>query len=685
VSDAYRQNSDDKRSAKVTPVRILRRIAEMMPLRFVFSLPFILQFIIAMFLIVFLLFRGGQDAVNALLTDMRQDVLERVHEKLRYHMQEPLRFNRLNVDAWNGDLFSLADPALRERYFVSHIDVFPEAAMSFVGLPDGSFYGARRKASGEIQVVRNDRSTGGDSWYYKVSKQGEGIEREEVFPRFDPRTRPWYEAAQRAGKPVFSGVYRHFVFLEPTITAAYPVFDARGQLVAVFGVDYLLSWLGNTLRGMPVGPSGQVFITDPDGYIVAASALKDPFEQRDGRMERIRATDCNNPVLKAAAELAAKSKADSYEVDVDGHSYLVDVRFFRESGIEWKIYVVLAQEDFIGGIRTAVQKTMVVMLLIVGIVFFLAIWTSSWVTQPILRLNAAARELAEGRLRPVPDTERHDELGQLSRSFNRMARQLTDLVTHLEVRVAERTRDLAEKTHQEQCLRETLHRELIKAGRAQRAMLPENIDDQRLRLQILYEPFMMVSGDFCGYHWMNDDTVLFGYIIDATGHDTATALQTAAINVMIQEAAHALLPLSERLATLNRRVTDYFGDDVMVAVFCFELDLARSELRYAAAGVTEFFADAAAMQGRIRTPGLFLGVSDHLNVEVHVVPVCAGDRFCFYSDGIADYLNGEQELPLGDSFARLVDAVHDAAAGGVQRDDVTALCIEVVDLHKLSK
>lgn len=678
MNDETGRNSEAKCETISILPSFFQRVAARFSLPQLFSVSFMAQFLLAAGLIIILLFRGGQEAVDLLLTEMRHEVLERVHEQLSRHMKEPVRLNYLNADALDAQLFSLDDPITRERYFVSHIRAFPDAAMVFIGLPDGSFYGARRKTTGEIQIVRNNKDTGGDSWYFAASQQGEAGERQEVFRRFDPRTRPWYQGAQRSGSPTFTGVYRHFVFLEPTITAAHPIYDAQGRLIGIFGVDYLLSWLGDMLRQIPVGVSGQVFITDADGFLVASTALKAPFEDKSGQFARIRAVDADNPVVKSAARsLADNPGAYSREFSLDERAYLVDVGNFRENGIDWRIHVVLARDDFFGDIQKAAGRTALVTILAIIMAFFVAAWTARWITRPILRLNAAANELAAGRLQSVPDTERHDELGQLSRAFNKMACQLTDLVESLELRVAERTKALAEKTAEEQQIRKTLHAELAKAGREQRAMLPADINDLPVHLQIIYEPCMMVSGDFCGYRWMRGESLLFGYVIDVNGHGVATALQTAAINVMIQETLQSNLSLSERMLEINHRVARYFKDDLIVAACFFELDFQARELRYVAAGITEFFANAGSHTGRIKTPGLFLGISDQAEFEIRTMPIEEGDCFCFYSDGIADRIAEGHEVPLHIAFDELVQAVKDIAAIGVQRDDVTAMCIRI--------
>jgi len=656
----------------------MKRLTAHFPLQRLFQVSFMLQFLFAAGLIAFLLVRGGQQAVDEVLTEMRQEVLERVYDHLSFHLNEPVQLNRLHAAAWNTGALNLTDTVSREQYFYNHLRVYPNAAMTFIGLPDGSFYGSRRTRAGDFQVVRNNAATGGDSWYYAVSMQGLAGERQEIFRKFDPRTRPWYQNASQHGAPTFTSVYRHFVFPEPTISAAHPVFDETGKLAGVFGVDYLLSSLGDMLRKIPVGASGQVFITDSADYLVAASAVGELFVTKGGRIERIRASEADNPVLRqAAGGVPQEASIVSREIVHDQRSYMVDSRAFREHGLDWRIHVVLASDDYLGGLKKAVTRTGVVTIFAILMVFLVAMLTAAWIVRPILRLNAAAGELAEGRLCEVPDTQRSDELGQLARSFNTMAVQITGFVGRLESKVAERTCELAAKTDEEQRARLTLHRELEKAGQEQRMMLPADIELPQLSVQVVYQPHSLVSGDFCSYRWRQEGSVLFGYLIDVTGHGAATALRTAAMNVLMHESLLSREPLLTRMFELNSRVAAYFQDDVLIAACCFEIDLAQQELRYVAAGITEFFADAAAVQGRVMTPGSLLGLSTDPDFLLYQVPIKTGDLFCIYSDGIGDRLNEGRQLPQGGSLPALLSAVTELAAIGVCRDDVTALCIRI--------
>jgi len=67
-------------------------------------------------------------------------------------------------------------------------------------------------------------------------------------------------------------------------------------------------------------------------------------------------------------------------------------------------------------------------------------------TAPIVRLTEAAARVTEGDLQTRVLVRGNDEIGVLSRSFNLMTDQLLDAITHLERRVADRTRSLSIST-----------------------------------------------------------------------------------------------------------------------------------------------------------------------------------------------------------------------------------------------
>ncbi len=77
------------------------------------------------------------------------------------------------------------------------------------------------------------------------------------------------------------------------------------------------------------------------------------------------------------------------------------------------------------------------------VLVILMIFFARGVVTGILNLLSTTRRFEQGNLRARAPVSGHDELSQLARSFNTMAAQLSELIGSLEVRVAERTRDLS--------------------------------------------------------------------------------------------------------------------------------------------------------------------------------------------------------------------------------------------------
>ncbi len=100
---------------------------------------------------------------------------------------------------------------------------------------------------------------------------------------------------------------------------------------------------------------------------------------------------------------------------------------------------VLRQENRVA--RFALVTFLAVLLLTVVLVRWLS---RSLVVLPILQLNNAAKQLETGNWNATLPSERTDELGELSASFNSMSKQLQASFATLEQKVEERTLELAE-------------------------------------------------------------------------------------------------------------------------------------------------------------------------------------------------------------------------------------------------
>ena len=120
-------------------------------------------------------------------------------------------------------------------------------------------------------------------------------------------------------------------------------------------------------------------------------------------------------------------------------------------GLDWLVVVVVPESDFMAQINANTRSTILLCLGALGVAIALGIYTSRWISQPILRLGQASEAIASGELDQQVEASPVNELGVLSNSFNRMAQQLRESFAalektnlELENRVESRTNELKE-------------------------------------------------------------------------------------------------------------------------------------------------------------------------------------------------------------------------------------------------
>ncbi|NJL00055.1 MAG: hypothetical protein HC838_04470 [Spirulinaceae cyanobacterium RM2_2_10] len=169
---------------------------------------------------------------------------------------------------------------------------------------DGAFLGVGRSRGGigdTLQIQAKNSSTNSYLFYYEVDGAGgQSFLRSRGTKPYDPRQRPWYEAAKASGESVWSDVYLDFDTLLPVITANTPVYDNdTGNLLGVCATDIILSEeLNQFLRGLEIGQSGIAFIIEPSGLLIASSTPEPITSGSDEETQLLAASDSENSVIR---------------------------------------------------------------------------------------------------------------------------------------------------------------------------------------------------------------------------------------------------------------------------------------------------------------------------------------------------------------------------------------------------
>jgi PAS domain S-box-containing protein len=420
--------------------QVVSKVSQKVSLRTVLIVSFVLQIVVTVGLVGYLSLRNGQQAVNELVSQLRTEISNRIEENVRTYLAIPHQVNQTNAAALRLGQLNLQDAVELERHFSEQIQIFKSISFTGIGLENKVHLGVERRDDGSLMVRVSNQGTGYNFRTYgmNLGVKGEIAEAKnrqilDVYPNFDPRIRPWYKAAVAAGKPTWSPIYSHTKGLAAYLGASMPFYDSQGQLEGVLLTNINLSQISRFLQRLKIGKTGQSFILDQAGLLVATSTGEQAFRTApNARIERVKATESEDELTNAIAQyLAAHNqqqylkKPKSLKFTNRGQEYFLElVPLKDDKGLDWRIVVVITAADFMAQINQNTRLSIVLCLVALILAIGFGILTARWVTKPICRLNTAAKYIAKGDWNKRVKIDRPDEVGELAKSFNQMAQQL---------------------------------------------------------------------------------------------------------------------------------------------------------------------------------------------------------------------------------------------------------------------
>lgn len=420
------------------------------PLRAVLVVPFVLQIFTAVSLTGWLSLRNGQKAVNDVATQLRQELTARIEGELKQYINKPYDVNRVNSVAFAQAHIDMVN-GRNAKQFSTQVEISPFIFASYCGDAQGYYLGAARRES-TIAITASNAATDYHFSFYEMDNRGDRQKFIEKFKPYDPRQRPWYLSAVKAGRPTWSNVFLDIASEKPAITASEPVYDSQGKLLGVCATQVMLSdSLRKFLASLSIGKTGQAFVIERSGLMISSST-KEPLTIGKGKnLQLIAATASNDPLVRETAEYLQQKfgsfdqiqKSEQLDFTLNSQRQFVQVLPLKDGrGIDWIIVVVVPESDFMEQINANTNTTILLSLLSLIIATGLGIITSQWIAAPIRRLSQASQAIASGNFeQKVPETI-VEELGTLSVSFNLMSQELKNSYHTLEQKVQERTQEL---------------------------------------------------------------------------------------------------------------------------------------------------------------------------------------------------------------------------------------------------
>jgi PAS domain S-box-containing protein len=412
----------------------------------VLVIPFVIQIVAAVGLVSWLSLRSGRSAVNGVASDLSSEISQRIHDQLRNYLEVPHVINQINASAsQQGDL-DLLDTRRLELRFWRQIQLYDSLSSIGFGSQDGRYIAADKRDSRFRLGHRDADSVEGRLRMYETDAQGNPLRLAYVGgPNYDPRRRPWYQLGQEFPAGQWTPIFTYSAQPIFVISAVRALEDANGRFQGVMLADLMLSDINQFLQGLEVGQTGETFILERTGDLIATSTEEPPYRIVEGEAQRLPAREAETPLVKTSAQhlLSTFGSFDqirsrqqtTFELD-DQRTLLQVLPYVDPRGLDWLIVVAIPEADFTGPIAESQRSTLVLGLVIMLIAIAVGLVTARWLVRPIAGLAAAATAIADGEWDDSVPIERDDELGLLAQAFNRMASQLRRSLATISAREA---------------------------------------------------------------------------------------------------------------------------------------------------------------------------------------------------------------------------------------------------------
>lgn len=444
-------------------------------------------------------------------------------------------------------------------------------------------------------------------------------------------------------------------------------------------------------------------LAHPDPALIEYAALTKTTPQRT--LHRLVSREADRVALETSfAELrAARGGGRTLELQFDGQPRILGAAYVPD--LDW--YVLSAVD---AGAARVIDEAALWPIALAALLLFLvfaagvSMGVDRLILQPLLGLTESARRLAAGDYGLRLASRRNDELGELTRVFDGMARQIDAHTRELEGRVVERTRDLATARDRIAEAHGQIQDSIRYAGLIQDGMLPQAALARALpeRHFLLWQPRDTVGGDL--YVFREDaDGFLVG-LVDCAGHGVPGAFMTmiahAAFDLAVQE-----LGLADPAALLGRMdaaIRTLLPDTAAGRHLATNMDAALCRVEHASGQVSfagahlDLYRCVGGSCTRIRGNRRSLGERRRGDYENHVMSAEAGTAYYLTTDGLLDQAGGAYGYGFGvrrfvETLAAMADqpmrarqeillgALREHQGSRSQRDDIAVLGFTIPD------
>jgi diguanylate cyclase (GGDEF)-like protein len=445
-------------------------------LKLLLVVPFVLQIVGAVSLVGYLSYQSGQKVVENISGSLMNEVGNRIHENLRNYFRKPTEVIQNNANAIKLDIIPWQDFSSLEQYFRQQLQTFDGIGSLGIINEQKELLILQKNDDDSQTISIRDQSTNFFFNSYIADNQGNRLKLIRSSNKFDthkyPPKSPWYERVKKANRLVWIiNIERIKTDKSPFVALNFiPFYDRNNVFQGIVGSSVSLAQLGDFLKSLKIGKTGQAFIIDREGLLIDSSTNETPWTPKSSvtntkqnldnkltKVKRLNILNSNNLLFQKAAIYLKNYFTDFYQVKnsqnisvvIDNKKYFIQVSPFQDQvDLDWLTVVIIPESDFMAEIHANTQWTIILCSFTLVIAIGIGVLTARRITKPIQKLSQASQTLAQqewqkSALKPeFLGFQDITELATLSDSFNQMATELQTSFETLEHRVEERTAEL---------------------------------------------------------------------------------------------------------------------------------------------------------------------------------------------------------------------------------------------------
>jgi len=375
----------------------------------------------------YLSYTSGLHTITQSANQIASIANDEITKTLLNYLEEPYQLEQIHKNVILNNQIDFSNQAQRDKQFVEMLKIFPLVVNTYIILPTGDEYGARREDDGSFTVWNADSKKKTLDYYKYDNHFGRQGYLKSLFA-YDACQRPPYLKGLELKKPGWTDIYSSATGRGFVITAIYPVYTPDDQLVGVIGSSLLLNWIDEYLKTLTITEHSSIFLIGRNEKLIAST--DNTLENKAVIMD---ITENNNPLFLQAIKILKEHVRSITPLDrnVDVGFYFNGEKFLLhahpihgKNNLEWTSMILIPEKDLTYYMHDFINQLIFITIIACILALITGILSARYIINPIIKVNQLATKVAEGDFSTKIEIHRQDEIGQLVHTINEMSLKL---------------------------------------------------------------------------------------------------------------------------------------------------------------------------------------------------------------------------------------------------------------------